>query len=93
MKSDELYPNTTQYPNWLIDKAMHLLTGNEWQVLTYIVRRTYGFRKDADSISISQIAHGNGKAEDGALVEHGTGLSEGTVKAYKQLYDFLRKPS
>jgi len=71
-----LYPNTTQYPNWLIDQVMGLLTGNEWKVLSYIVRRTYGWRKDSDTISLSQISQGNGKLskETRQAVEIGTGI-------------------
>ncbi len=90
MDPNELYPNTTQYPNWLMDQAMCLLSGTEWKVLSYIVRHTYGWRKTADAISVSQICDGNGKTDDdGHLVERGTGLSRKTVvTALKVLYDY-----
>ena len=36
--------------------ARHRLSGNEWQVLWVILRKTYGWNKKSDAISLSQIA-------------------------------------
>lgn len=69
------YPNTTQFPNALFDEAMAFLTSDEWKVLSYIVRRTYGFQKESDIISINQLLKGIVK-KDGTVLDCGTGLSE-----------------
>jgi hypothetical protein len=37
---------------------MSHLSGGELKVLLYICRRTFGFRKDSDSISLTQISKG-----------------------------------
>jgi phage replication O-like protein O len=69
------FPNTTQIPNEVFDTLMSRLSGGELKVLLYICRRTFGFRKDSDSISLSQIAHGI-TTKAGRILDHGTGLSK-----------------
>ena len=87
--SKVLLPNTTQYPNFVLDWIMPLLTGEEFKVLSYVIRRTLGFRKQGDEISISQIANGIVKRGVGR-VDLGTGLSEPTIlKALSYLADDL----
>jgi phage replication O-like protein O len=66
-------PNTTQIPNDLFDTLMPQLSGGELKVLLYICRRTFGFRKDCDRISLSQIAHGI-TTRTGRVLDAGTGL-------------------
>jgi phage replication O-like protein O len=67
------FPNTTQLPNDVIDSLMPSLSGGELKVLLYICRRTFGFRKDSDRISLAQIAHGI-TTKTGKVLDHGTGL-------------------
>jgi phage replication O-like protein O len=68
-------PNTTQIPNEVFDSLMPHLSGGELKVLLYICRRTFGFRKDSDSISLTQIAHGI-TTKAGRVLDQGTGLSK-----------------
>jgi hypothetical protein len=49
-----LLPNSTQIPNVLLDLIMPFLRPSERAVLLYICRRTYGFRRDVDAISLDQ---------------------------------------
>lgn len=51
-------PGTTPVPDVVFDKLLSKLTGNELKVLLYIIRRTYGFGKNADAISLSQFREG-----------------------------------
>jgi hypothetical protein len=51
-------PGCTQVPDEVLDWIMAYLTGAELKVLLYIVRRTFGFKKDADAISLDQLCHG-----------------------------------
>jgi phage replication O-like protein O len=78
-------PNYTQVPDEVFDELMSILSGSEFKVLCYIVRRTFGFRKDADTISLTQIIGGI-KTRDGRQLDKGTGLSRDSVtKAIKSL--------
>jgi phage replication O-like protein O len=79
------FPNTTQIPNEVFDTLMPHLSGGELKVLLYICRRTFGFRKDSDSISLTQIAHGI-TTKAGRVLDQGTGLSKRhVINALKDL--------
>jgi hypothetical protein len=70
-----------------MDWYMADLTGAELKVALYIARRTFGFKKDSDSISISQIANGIVK-KSGERLDRGTGLGRSTViEALKSLIE------
>ena len=56
--SRALIPNSTQIPDVILDHWMAELSGAELKVLLYIARRTYGFGRDSDHISLNQIACG-----------------------------------
>jgi hypothetical protein len=68
-------PNTTQVPDELFDRLLTVLSHSELKVLLYIIRRTFGFKKDSDNISLSQMLHGI-KTKDGRILDHGAGLSK-----------------
>jgi phage replication O-like protein O len=72
------FPNTTQIPNDVFDTLMPSLSGGELKVLLYICRRTFGFQKEYDRISLSQIAHGI-TTKTGKVLDHGTGLCKRQV--------------
>ena len=66
---------------------MPTLKPTSWVVLSYILRRTFGFNKNADDISLSKITHGI-VAADGRRLDHGTGLSKPTaIAAVKELVE------
>jgi phage replication O-like protein O len=73
------FPNTTQIPNEVFDSLMPHLSGGELKVLLYICRRTFGFRKESDSISLTQIAQGI-TTKAGRVLDQGTGLSKRQVQ-------------
>ena len=74
-----LSPRYTQVPDELFDELMAYLSGAELKVLLYIIRRTFGFKKDSDNISLRQICHGI-TTRDGEILDKGTGLSLSTVQ-------------
>lgn len=86
----KIVPNTTQTPNLYLDKLLLLLDEGELKTLLYAVRRTMGFHKGSDRISISQFMNGNRRVdENGELVEYGTGLSKSTqIAVLKRLVGF-----
>src|SRR5512136_1982387 len=77
--SDFLLPNSYQFPNAYCDRLMYLLTPAEWKVLSYAVRRIFGFQKFQDRISLSQFIHGTVSVKDDKPLDHGTGLSRPNV--------------
>src|SRR5919107_3547220 len=74
-----LSPRYTQVPDELFDELMAHLSGAELKVLLYIIRRTFGFKKDTDTISLKQICSGI-TTREGEVLDRGTGLSLSTVQ-------------
>ncbi len=65
--------NFWQYPRAL-NGYWHELSGSEQKVLDYIVRHTWGYRKNADRISLSQFKYGIKNKKTGVWVDRGTGI-------------------
>jgi DNA-binding Lrp family transcriptional regulator len=74
----KLIPNSTQIPNIITDKIIPRIAEAESKCLLYICRRTFGFHKDRDRISLSQFTDGI-KSNSGEQLDYGTGLSRPTV--------------
>lgn len=72
-------PNGTIVPDDVFDVLMPVCTGAEYKVLSYIVRRTFGFKKEKDNISLSQLVDGIMKRKTGKKLDGGTGLSKAAV--------------
>jgi len=70
-----LAPTTTPLPDEVIDTYLAQLKESELKVLLFIIRRTLGFGKHQDKISLSQISQGACKRECG------TGLSKSAICA------------
>lgn len=68
-------PNTTPVPDQLFDELLAELSGTELKVLLYIIRRTFGFKKSQDNISLNQMLNGV-KRKDGRVLDRGVGLSK-----------------
>jgi hypothetical protein len=78
-------PNTTPTPDEIFDRFLTALTHGELKVLLYIVRRTYGFKKASDQISLKQICEGIRK-QDGERLDSGTGLERrSAIRVVKSL--------
>lgn len=78
-------PNTTATPDDIFDLFLTSLTHAELKVLLYIVRRTFGFKKMSDRISLKQIAEGI-VTKDGNRLDSGAGITKrGAIKAVKAL--------
>jgi len=69
---------TTATPDWLFDEVAPDLDKAPLKVLLYIVRRTCGFRKSADAISLSQFQHGI-VTRDGRPLDKGAGVKNRTT--------------
>src|SRR5207248_6862149 len=71
-------PTTTQTPDPVFDFWLTRLTGAEMRVLLYAVRRTYGFKKDSDNISLGQFERGI-TTEGAAVLDEGCGCSRKSI--------------
>jgi hypothetical protein len=79
------FSTTTPVPDEIFDRLMYDMTGSELKVLLYICRRTFGFKKDSDNISLAQLMNGI-TTREGKVLDRGTGLSEPTLlKALRNL--------
>src|SRR5690348_4109569 len=77
--------NTTPIPDVLFDTLLTKLSGAELKVLLYIMRRTWGFKKDTDAISLTQFEHGI-VTKEGKRLDYGCGLNRETIcKALQSL--------
>ena len=78
-------PNTTPTPDDLFDIFLSTLTHAELKVLLYIIRRTFGFKKACDRISLKQLCTGI-VTKGGKRLDSGTGLSrQGAITTVKSL--------
>jgi hypothetical protein len=84
-------PNTFQHPNWHVDQLMHLLTSDEFKVLSFIVRHTLGWQNERISrqrnISLTMFQGGFVTSE--SIHYGGTGLSHSSItQSLKNLVSF-----
>lgn len=78
-------PNYTPVPDDFFDVLLAHLTDVEVRVLLYIIRRTYGFKKRSDAISLSQITDGI-VTSDGRRLDYGAGVKkDGAIAAVRRL--------
>ncbi len=73
-------PNYTPVPDELFDVLLPDLRGAELKVLLYIVRRTFGFKKERDAISFNQFLRGV-HSRDGQTLDGGCGVRDRTTLA------------
>lgn len=71
-------PQYTAVPDVVFDYFLPRLTCAELKVLLYILRRTLGFKKSSDDISLKQMVNGI-TTKDGRVLDQGTGLSKPTI--------------
>ena len=80
-------PSYTQVPDELFDELMPQLTEAELRVLLYVIRRTFGFKKSSDDISLKQLVEGI-RTKDGLALDHGAGVGKtAAVRAVKGLVE------
>lgn len=77
MPESLLIPNSTQIPNVLLDWILPVITDAERSVMLYLVRRTLGFQRESDAISLEQFVHGMHRT--GHTYDLGCGVSRRAV--------------
>ena len=73
-------PNFTQVPNLLLDEHMSEMSCAELKVTLVIVRKTIGWQKDTDSISLSQLEEATGLSRKSVLKGIQEAIERGTIK-------------
>lgn len=68
--------NTTPVPDVLFDELLAVLNESELKVLLYIIRRTAGFKKPIDAISLTQFQKGIKKRATGEILDRGCGVKD-----------------
>lgn len=71
-------PQYTQIPDEFFDHVAPFLSEAELRVMLYILRRTFGWKKESDTISTSQIEGGIIK-KDGTRLDHGAHVAHSTA--------------
>src|SRR5918911_705131 len=71
-------PNTTPVPDVVFDRLLAKLGEAELKALLYIIRRTFGFKKDRDPISFNQFLRGI-TTQDGRVLDEGCGVRDRTT--------------
>jgi len=71
-------PNTTPVPDVVFDVLQAQLTEAELKALLYIIRRTFGFKKNYDPISFNQFLRGI-QTRDGRQLDNGCGIRDRTT--------------
>lgn len=78
-------PNYTEVPNQFFDEVMVKLKPAELRVMLYLMRRTFGFQKRADTISLDQFVKGI-TTRDGTIQDRGAGVSRpAAIEALRSL--------
>lgn len=84
---DQPNSKTTPTPDVVFDFFLSQLSGAELKLLLYIIRRTMGFNKDADAISLRQMTSGI-VTRAGRILDRGTGLDRTTaIKSARALVE------
>ena len=77
-------PNHTQTPNDLFDLMMPLMGESELKVVLFAVRKTLGFHKGSDAISLSQFVQGTGLSRQGVLDGLAAAVERGVLEVIGQ---------
>ncbi|GIW05502.1 MAG: hypothetical protein KatS3mg060_0307 [Dehalococcoidia bacterium] len=71
-------PGYTQVPDEFFDVCLPHLTGAETKVMCYLFRRTFGWKKESDAVSLSQLTDGIVR-RDGTRLDGGAGVTRETA--------------
>jgi phage replication O-like protein O len=99
MKPDEDYknnpylPNTASIPNILFDYWMAKLSPGEFKVLMAIARKTYGWHKQKDRISLRQLTEMTGLHKSGVIKATESLIEVGLVTKIKSKGEYGDEPN
>lgn len=78
-KSSGMIINSFPVPNMVVDEIMRYLKPAEIVILFYLCRRTFGFHRDRERISLTQFEKGK-FSKDGKRLDFGVSLSRPAIK-------------
>lgn len=89
-------PTYTRIPNALLDDWLPRLKETELKVVLYLYRKTVGFQRDTDAISLSQFMKGTGLSRQGVMdglagaAAHGLLCEVGTAARKVRIYQVVQ---
>lgn len=72
-------PNYTQFPNIILDRLHEIETEAELRVICVIVRKTLGWHKEKDRISLTQLQQHTGMSRQGVIDGTSRALARGWI--------------
>lgn len=75
-----LAPNFTQIPNLLLEEHIKLMTEAEMRVALAIARKTFGWHKRQDRLSLSQLMELTGMSRQGVINGIEAGITRGIIR-------------
>lgn len=75
-----LAPNFTQIPNLLLEEHIKLMTEAEMRVALAIARKTFGWHKRQDRLSLSQLMEWTGMSRQGVINGIEAGITRGIIR-------------
>jgi phage replication O-like protein O len=78
--SSYVKPNYTQIPNQLLDEQLAEMGEAELKITLAVCRKTFGWHKDSDRISLSQFQELTGLSRQGAVNGIEAALARGTIQ-------------
>ncbi len=80
-------PRFTPIPDEFLDHQLAHISSAEAKVMLFLFRKTYGYRKSGDHVSLAQLEYGT-VSSDGTIIDRGSGLSRATIwRALKGLQE------
>ena len=76
---EEFKPNFTMTPNYLFDELLPKMKGSELKVTMILARKTYGWHKKQDEISLSQFMELTGMSRQSVINGLEDGIKRGTI--------------
>jgi hypothetical protein len=71
-------PAYTPVPDELLDRQLPHLSGAEVKVLLYLMRQTFGWKRDSEAVSFKRLLKGSAR-RDGSVFDEGAGVSRSTL--------------
>jgi phage replication O-like protein O len=77
----------TEFHNYLLDHVMPVVSSTAWKVLCFIIRKTVGWNKEVDCLSLSQIMNGTGIKGRSTAMTAINALAEADLIIVARLHD------
>mgnify|MGYP003427301314 FL=1 len=81
--------NYTQLPNVILDEYLPLMGIAELKVVMFVARKTFGWQKEDDKISLSQMEDATGLSRQGVIDGVNSAIERGVLSRFQVGQGFL----